>query len=132
MILLNKVVEMEYIITINVNTTYIDANQNSVNIASTTGPVRVQHDDQRTMKMLFDDARNRYMPPGLNLLRCSVLMYYDAQPGFAIFPSADMNIPVQQFMQNKRPSSRHLNRTNFIFILNIAAWQVAALVASAA
>ena len=126
MTLLNKVVKMEYIITINVNTTYIDADQNSVNIASTTGPVRVQQDDQRTMLVILADAIDQYMPRGLNPLSSKALMYYDAQPFFAIVSWVDMNTPVQQFMQSRNPSSRHPNRTNFIFILNIAARQVAA------
>ena len=121
---LNKVVEMEYIFTINVNTTYIDANQNPVNNASTTGPILVDRNDQ--MVTLFDRELGRCIPPGLGLKTISVLIYNDEPLGFAILGDADMNMSVNQFIESITPSSRHPNRTNFIFLVTIAARPVAA------
>ena len=120
MTLLNKVVEMEYIITINVNITYIDANQNSETNSFTTGSFQVQQDDQKTIKMLSDHVVYHCIPPGYELIRYH-LIYYDQLPGFAILGDADMNMSVQQFMQSRTPSSRDLNRTDFTFSVNIVA-----------
>ena len=77
MTLLNKVVEMEYIITINANITYIDANQNPVNDGFTTGPFKVDQNDQRKMMVLFENLLRQYeqrKASGLELIHSHVLM----------------------------------------------------------
>ena len=137
MTLLKKVVEMEYIITINVNAFFIDANQNFVNAGYATGPFQVQQNDQRTMTTLFLNLLDQYeqrIPQVLQEvepIKVQVLMCYDDQPGFEVVSDADMNLPVLQFMRTRMPSSRHSNRSHFVFILNIAARPVAAAAVAA-
>ena len=94
MILLNKIVEMEHIFTINVNIKYIDANQNFVNEGHTTDPFQVEQNDQRTMLTLFESLLGRCMQSGLKLIKLHILIYYDHLPAFAIIPDADMNLTV--------------------------------------
>ena len=128
MTLLNKVVEMEYIITINVNITYIDANQNSVNNALSTAPIRVNRNDQGTIKMLLDHVVGKCMPPGLKKTNYHPLIYYDEPPGFSRVRHVDRKLSMQQFIQKFMPSSLHPGRTHFTFVVIIAARPVAAAV----
>ena len=131
MTLLNKVVEMEYIITINVNTFFVDAIQNPVNDGVTTGPIQVEQNDQKTMITFFENLLVQCIPTGLELFNhglLMVLMYNDQLPGFAMVPGDHMNLSVQQFMQSITPSSVHLNRNHYTFVVNVAARPVAAAV----
>ena len=125
---------MEYIITINVNAFFIDANQNFVNDGYATDPFQVHQDDQRTVTTLFENLLDQYqerIPQVLQAveeIKLQVLMCYDDQPGFEVVSGADMNLPVLQFMRTRMPSSRHSNRSHFIFIINVAVRPVAAAV----
>ena len=115
MTLLNKVVEMEYIITVNVNITYTDADKKSVNTSFTTEPIQVDRNDQRTIKMLLDHVVDKCcMPSGLDKITFQAFIYYDKSPSFARIRSADRKLSVQQFIQKFELSSFHPDRSHFI------------------
>ena len=118
---------MEYIITINVNITYIDANQKSEHDGFTTGPVRVDQNDPRSVGALIDHVVLKYMPPGLELIRYHATLYYDGPPGFGKQEKSHRDIPIQQFIRSKKPSSSHLDRKQFTFVVSVAARPAAAI-----
>ena len=112
---------MEYFFTIDAYITYIDANQNYVNKALSTGPIRVNRNDQGTIKMLLDHVVGKCMPPGLKKTNFHPLIYYDEPPGFSRVRHVDRKLSMQQFIQKFMPSSLHPGRTHFTFVVIIGA-----------
>ena len=125
-ILLSKVDKMEYFFTFTITRTVItlDPNQPVDTETITTDPIRVDENDQTSMREFFDGVVNQDFPPGIDLVNYADPQLFNALHG--IQPLAGIynldRTSVEGFIHNVRPTYRHpgpIFRTHFAFVINV-------------
>ena len=132
--MLSKVDKMEYFFTFTITRTVVtlNADQPVDTVTITTNPFQVAENDQRSMRMYFDEVVNQNIPQGMVLVNYGDPQLLNAQHG--IRPFADdyilnhyyLDNQVQWFIRFVRPTylhPGHPGRTHFAFMINVVVRQ---------
>ena len=110
----------------------LNADQPVNTITITTDPTRIAENDQRTMRVYFDEVVNQNIPPGMNLVNYVDPQRFNALHGIrSLAGNYDLNVvSVQWFIRNVEPTylhPGHPGRTHFAFMINVVVRQRAPL-----
>ena len=133
---------MEYFFTFTITRTVItlDPNQPVDTETITTDPIRVLENDQKSVKVFFDEVVNNIIPPGMELVNYVDPQLFNPLQGFRSLIIYDLNATsIQSFISNFAPtylhpgrpdspgSPGHSGRTHFAFMINVVVRQRAPL-----
>ena len=110
----------------------LNADQPVNTITITTDPTRIAENDQRTMRVYFDEVVNLYIPFGRALVYIAEPQLVTARDGIQSLRNPynvnhnHIEDPIRLFIHNVRPTSLHPGnpgRTHFTFMINIVVQQ---------
>ena len=134
MILLSKVDKMEYFFTFTITRTVVtlNADQPVDTVTITTNPFQVAENDQRSMRMYFDEVVNQNIPQGMVLVNYGDPQRFNSLLGIRpLSGNYNLNlVSVKWFIRNESPTYLHPGRpgrTHFAFMINVVVRQRAPL-----